>query len=145
MPGWEKLHASLEAIPRELGVTPKAVLCISAHWEEDQFTVQTSPNPPMLYDYGGFPDYTYRIQYPAPGSPEVAARVVELEEPAFHFRGGVLEDRTQVLRLPGAAGAEEEDLAVDLFGVEVGERHRPECPLFGDLNIFDGSDRKSVV
>jgi aromatic ring-opening dioxygenase catalytic subunit (LigB family) len=32
----------------------------------------------MYYDYGGFPDFTYRIQYPAPGSPEVASRVVEL-------------------------------------------------------------------
>lgn len=46
--------------------------------EERDFTVQTDPNPGMLYDYGGFPDFTYRIQYPAPGSPDVAARVSEL-------------------------------------------------------------------
>jgi aromatic ring-opening dioxygenase catalytic subunit (LigB family) len=74
----EPLEASLRAIPAEIGVTPKAVLVISGHWEERDFTVQTSPNPGMLYDYGGFPDFTYRIQYPAPGSPEVAARVSEL-------------------------------------------------------------------
>ncbi|MGB6058616.1 MAG: class III extradiol ring-cleavage dioxygenase [Microthrixaceae bacterium] len=75
---WTALEESLQAIPRELGVTPKAILVVSGHWETQDFTVQTSPNPPMLYDYGGFPEFTYHIQYPAPGSPEVAARVVEL-------------------------------------------------------------------
>jgi aromatic ring-opening dioxygenase catalytic subunit (LigB family) len=79
MPGdWRKLHDSLRAIPRELGVTPRAILAVSGHWEAPELTVQTHPNPPMYYDYGGFPEFTYRIQYPAPGSPEVAARVGEL-------------------------------------------------------------------
>lgn len=78
MPGWENLHASLASLPTEIGRRPRAILAVSAHWEEREFTVQTHPNPPMLYDYGGFPDFTYRIQYPAPGSPEVAARVTEL-------------------------------------------------------------------
>ncbi|MFV0308159.1 MAG: DODA-type extradiol aromatic ring-opening family dioxygenase [Desertimonas sp.] len=72
------LEESLQAIPAELGVTPRAVLVVSAHWEAPTFTVQTSPRPPMLYDYGGFPDFTYHIQYPAPGSPELAQRVTEL-------------------------------------------------------------------
>jgi aromatic ring-opening dioxygenase catalytic subunit (LigB family) len=72
------LEASLQAIPREIAVTPKAVLVVSGHWEERDFTVQTSANPPMLYDYGGFPEFTYHIEYPAPGSPEVARRVTEL-------------------------------------------------------------------
>ena len=75
---WAPLEASLRAIPSEIGVVPTAILVVSAHWEEPQFTVQTHPNPPMLYDYGGFPDFTYRIQYSAPGSPEVARRVVDL-------------------------------------------------------------------
>jgi len=79
MPGdWSKLHDSLTSIREELGVTPRAVLAVSGHWEAPEFTVQTSPNPPMLYDYGGFPDFTYHVQYPAPGSPEVADRVEEL-------------------------------------------------------------------
>jgi aromatic ring-opening dioxygenase catalytic subunit (LigB family) len=79
LPGdWGPLERSLQAIPRELGVTPRAILAVSGHWEAPEFTVQTHPHPPMYYDYGGFPDFTYRIQYPAPGSPEVAARVVEL-------------------------------------------------------------------
>lgn len=83
LPGdWAPLEDSLRAIPAEVGVTPRAILVVSAHWEEPSFTVQTHPNPPMLYDYGGFPDHTYEIQYPAPGSPEVAARVVELLEGA---------------------------------------------------------------
>ncbi|HPU38977.1 MAG TPA: class III extradiol ring-cleavage dioxygenase [Microthrixaceae bacterium] len=78
----EPLERSLQAIPREIGVAPTAVLVISAHWEAPQFTVQTNPNPPMLYDYGGFPEFTYHIQYPAPGSPQVAARVTELLDAA---------------------------------------------------------------
>ncbi|QGF23666.1 DODA-type extradiol aromatic ring-opening family dioxygenase [Raineyella fluvialis] len=82
MPGMDKLEASLQAIPAELGLTPRAVLVISGHWEEPQFTVQTSPHPPMIYDYGGFPEFTYRLQYPAPGAPDVAARVGQLLEDA---------------------------------------------------------------
>lgn len=79
MPGdMSVLERSLQAMPVEIGTTPRAVLVISGHWEAPDFTVQTSANPPMLYDYGGFPEFTYRIQYPAPGSPEVAARVQEL-------------------------------------------------------------------
>jgi aromatic ring-opening dioxygenase catalytic subunit (LigB family) len=79
MPGdFTPLRSSLERIPRDVGVTPKAILAVSGHWEAPEFTVQTSPAPPMYYDYGGFPDFTYSIQYPAPGSPEVAARVEEL-------------------------------------------------------------------
>lgn len=73
-----RLEASLQAIPVEIGVTPRAVLVVSGHWETPGFTVQTSANPPMVYDYGGFPDFTYRIQYPAPGAPDVAERIVEL-------------------------------------------------------------------
>lgn len=79
MPGdYTALTESLRSIPAELGSAPRAILVVSGHWETPQFTVQTSPNPPMLYDYGGFPEFTYRLEYPAPGSPEVAAQVVEL-------------------------------------------------------------------
>ena len=79
MPGdWSELHRSLRTLPADVGVTPRAVLVISGHWETPELTVQTNPQPPMLYDYGGFPEFTYHVQYPAPGSPEVAARVAEL-------------------------------------------------------------------
>lgn len=75
---FKQLAEALRAMPEEVGTTPKAILVISGHWEEPEFTVQTSPNPPMIYDYYGFPQHTYEIQYPAPGAPEVAARVAEL-------------------------------------------------------------------
>ena len=78
MPGLSQLEASLQAIPTEIGVTPQAILVISGHWEERDFTVMSSPAPPMLYDYYGFPAHTYQIQYPAPGAPLVASRVQEL-------------------------------------------------------------------
>jgi aromatic ring-opening dioxygenase catalytic subunit (LigB family) len=61
---------------------PKAVLVISGHWEERAFTVSSSPAPGMVYDYYGFPDYTYHIQYPAPGSPVLAQQVVALLQDA---------------------------------------------------------------
>lgn len=72
------LADSLRAIPEEIGTKPSAILVVSAHWEAPEFTVQTSPNPPMIYDYYGFPKHTYEIQYPAPGAPAIADRVVEL-------------------------------------------------------------------
>jgi aromatic ring-opening dioxygenase catalytic subunit (LigB family) len=81
LPGdWTPLKDSLEAMPEEVGVTPAAILVVSGHWEAPEFTVQTHPNPPMYYDYGGMPEFTYHLQYPAPGSPAVAARVRELLE-----------------------------------------------------------------
>jgi len=54
---------------------PRAVLMVSAHWEEPVVTVMTSPRPPMLYDYYGFPAASYQVTWPAPGAPALAARV----------------------------------------------------------------------
>lgn len=79
---YDRLEAALREMPRQLGATPRAMLMVSAHWEERAFTVMTHPKPPMIYDYGGFPGYTYHIQYPAPGAPQVAQRVVALLEAA---------------------------------------------------------------
>ena len=74
----DQLEESLQRLPAELPEAPKAILMVSGHWEDRGFSVQTHPNPPMYYDYGGFPQEMYEIQYPAPGSPALAARVVEL-------------------------------------------------------------------
>ena len=82
MPGYENLEASLQAIPQEIGMIPKAILVISGHWEEQNFTVMSSAAPPMIYDYFGFPEHTYHIKYSAPGSPSVASRVQELIQQA---------------------------------------------------------------
>jgi aromatic ring-opening dioxygenase catalytic subunit (LigB family) len=64
---------SVSGLPR-----PRAMLVVSAHWEEDVPTVMTSAAPPILYDYYGFPPASYDITWPAPGSPALAARVQEL-------------------------------------------------------------------
>ena len=73
-PVWDRLEAYLRGIDRTLPTRPKAVLVVSGHWEEDVPTVCTCANPPMLYDYYGFPEHTYRLDYPAPGSRDLAAR-----------------------------------------------------------------------
>lgn len=77
-PVYRKLEESLQAIPNEIGVTPQAILMISGHWEASDFTVMTGSNPPMIYDYSGFPEHTYRMQYAAPGAPQIAERVRNL-------------------------------------------------------------------
>lgn len=66
---------SVKDLPKE---PPKALLVVSAHWEEAVPTVMTSAAPPMLYDYYGFPPESYQITWPAPGSPALAARVRHL-------------------------------------------------------------------
>lgn len=76
------LEESLKDIPRQIGTTPKAVLMISGHWEDDAFAVMSSPRPPMVYDYHGFPEHTYHVKYSAPGAPALAARVRDLIEAA---------------------------------------------------------------
>ncbi len=73
------LEAALQAMPGQLPEPPKAVLMVSGHWETPGgFEVMSSPQPGMVYDYGGFPAHTYSVVYPAPGSPELAARVQQL-------------------------------------------------------------------
>ena len=68
----------LAKLPSTLPVKPEAILMITGHWEAPQFTVSTSAHPPMEYDYYGFPEHTYHLQYPAPGNPELAKRVRDL-------------------------------------------------------------------
>jgi len=69
------LDAYLRGLLTGLSSPPRAVLCISAHWEAKQPTVMTSAAPPMLYDYGGFPQAAYEFVWPAPGAPDIAAQV----------------------------------------------------------------------
>lgn len=81
---YDQLETSLLDVRRELGEAPKAVLMISGHWEANRFLVSSSARPPMLYDYGGFPEHTYHIRYDAPGAPALAEQVRAMLE-----RGGV--------------------------------------------------------
>jgi aromatic ring-opening dioxygenase catalytic subunit (LigB family) len=75
---WDNMADYLKGVPADIGVTPKAMLVISGHWEEQEITVQHNPAPPLLYDYSGFPEHTYKLEYNAPGSPELAMRVRSL-------------------------------------------------------------------
>ena len=68
----------LKNLPARLPARPNAILVITGHWEETEFAVSTAVRPPMEYDYSGFPAHTYQIQYPAPGSPQLAARITTL-------------------------------------------------------------------
>jgi aromatic ring-opening dioxygenase catalytic subunit (LigB family) len=61
---------------------PRALLVISAHWEEEVPTVMTADRPSLFYDYYGFPPESYTITWPAPGSPALAARVLDLLDAA---------------------------------------------------------------
>ena len=79
---WDSLRDYLAGLVKSLPERPKAFLVVTAHWEADQPTVSVNPKPGMLYDYYGFPEHPYQLSYPAPGAPEVAAKVKALIEKA---------------------------------------------------------------
>lgn len=78
----QPLAEYLRGLVTSLPHRPRALVVVSAHWEAKVPTVMTSPRPPILYDYYGFPPESYAITWPAPGSPELAARVRKLLEAA---------------------------------------------------------------
>ena len=86
---------------------PRAVLCVSAHWYVPGTAVTAMEAPRTIHDFGGFPRELYEVQYPAPGNPDLAARVRDLLAPAdvrFDYRWGLDHGTWSVLRhvFPGA-------------------------------------------
>ena len=70
--GLKEYLRSVRLLPR---TPPRALLVVSAHWEEPVPTLMGASHPPMLYDYYGFPPESYQLTWPAPGDPELASEV----------------------------------------------------------------------
>jgi aromatic ring-opening dioxygenase catalytic subunit (LigB family) len=57
---------------------PRAIIVVSAHWEAAMATITSATMPPLIYDYYGFPEESYQIQYPCPGEPQLANDIHEV-------------------------------------------------------------------
>ncbi len=75
---WDELRAALEGVLPSLPVQPSAILVVTAHWESREFAIASGATHDLMYDYGGFPPHTYQLTYPAPGDPQLAARIADL-------------------------------------------------------------------
>lgn len=68
---------------------PQGVVMVSAHWETEGLAVTAQAQPETIHDFGGFPDALHAMQYPAPGSPDLAARVSRLTGAALTTQWGL--------------------------------------------------------
>jgi len=76
-PGHAALVDNLQAIADQVG-RPSAIVVVSAHWESAKCAITGGATPSLIYDYFGFPNEAYQIQYPAPGEPALAGRICEM-------------------------------------------------------------------
>jgi aromatic ring-opening dioxygenase catalytic subunit (LigB family) len=73
-PSHNEMVKFMKDLPSKLR-KPEAIIVISAHWEENVVTIQGGNHPEMLYDYYGFPDEAYKINYPSMGSKEYTGKI----------------------------------------------------------------------
>lgn len=74
-------HTEMIEVLQKIAATiqkPNAIVLISAHWEESLLAMTAAAKPELIYDYYGFPEESYQIQYPAAGSPELAGKIAGL-------------------------------------------------------------------
>jgi aromatic ring-opening dioxygenase catalytic subunit (LigB family) len=74
---WNRMADFLKNLASTLPRTPKAIVMVSAHWMESNFSVTSGVQPGLNYDYYGFPAHTYELKYPAPGAPALADQIVK--------------------------------------------------------------------
>ena len=78
---------------------PKAVLCVSAHWETEGIRVTTSAQPRTIHDFYNFPRELYQLTYPAPGAPELAERIADVLSARAESEWGLDHGAWSVLRV----------------------------------------------
>ena len=75
---WKQTEAFLGGLAATLPEPPKAILAITAHWEEQSITTSAATRPELIFDYSGFPEHTYRLTWPAPGESNLAREAAGL-------------------------------------------------------------------
>lgn len=76
----DSAHSEMVACLRTIAAKmerPSAIIVVSAHWEERLPTVTSGENPALIYDYSGFPEESYEIEYPCPGQPDLSRSIAE--------------------------------------------------------------------
>ncbi len=73
--GWQSISQKIEK--------PKAILCISAHWETRGTQITAMPNPRTIHDFGGFPQALFDVEYGVPGNPELAGTIKQNAMPTI--------------------------------------------------------------
>ncbi|WP_269745294.1 DODA-type extradiol aromatic ring-opening family dioxygenase [Thauera sp. 63] len=79
---WNAMGDFLKNVASTLPARLSAIVVVSAHWLEPAFSVTSGRQPDLFYDYYGFPPHTYELRYPAPGEPQLAARIAGLLDQA---------------------------------------------------------------